>query len=54
MSTKSRREKLIEVKLALAKKYDHLSKVRKSKIAQAKHQRRAAGYRHEAAVLSRA
>ena len=43
-----------EVKLGLAKKYEHLSKIRKSKISQAKAIRRAAGYRHEAAVLSRA
>jgi hypothetical protein len=53
MSTKARREKLAETKLALAKKYDHLSKIRKSKLAQAKHRRRAAGYRHEADVLNK-
>ena len=48
-----RRAKLAEVKLDLAKKYALRSKTLKSKTAQAKAKRRAAGYRHEASVLSR-
>ena len=52
-SVKTTRAKLVQVKLDLAKKYDHRSKTLKSKTAQGKAKRRAAGYRHEAEVLSR-
>ena len=43
----------MQVKLDLAKKYAHKAKTLKSKTAQAKARRRAAGYKHEADVLSR-
>lgn len=49
----NRRAKLADVKLDLAKKYDHRAKTLKSKTAKAKARLRAAGYRHEAGVLSR-
>lgn len=48
----NRRAKLAKVKLDLAKKYDHRAKTLKSKRAQAKARLRAAGYKHEASVLS--
>lgn len=49
----TRRAKLANVKTDLAKKYEHKAKTLKSKKAQAKARRRAAGYLHEADVLTK-
>jgi len=53
-ATTERRAKLMQVKLDLAKKYEQRSKNLKSKIGQARARSRAAAYKHEADVLSRA
>jgi hypothetical protein len=53
MTKQETTQKLIQVKLALAKKYDNLAKVAKSTPEQQKLRRRAERFRHQAADLSR-
>jgi hypothetical protein len=53
MSKTATNAKLVLVKLALAKKYDNLAKVAKSRPSQARLRRHAEGYRRQAADLAR-